>query len=71
MGRPDVAAVQHKSNGERSALVLVPSGSSPLFAGTRRAERRASTAVVDGRLPLCLEMREQRDYHRESLLRGV
>ena len=50
---------------------LVPSGSGPLFPGTRRAEQRASTTAVDRRLPLRLEKEERRGYHRGSLLQIV
>jgi hypothetical protein len=41
-----------------------------LFAGTRRAERRASNAAVDGLL-LRLEKGEQRGHHRGALLQIV
>jgi hypothetical protein len=54
-----------------AVLVLVPSGSGPLFAGTRRVEQRASTAAVDSRLPLRLEKGERRGYHPRSLLQIV
>ena len=52
-------------------LQLVPSGSGPLFAGTRRAGQRASTAAVDGRLPLHLEKGERCGHQRRSLLQIV
>jgi hypothetical protein len=54
-----------------SVATCVPSGSARLFAGTRRSEPRASTAVVDRRLPLRLEKRKRRDYQRRSPLQVV
>lgn len=56
---------------QRLLVLIVPSGSGPLFAATRRAEQRASTTAVDGRLPLRLEKEERRGYHRGSLLQTV
>jgi hypothetical protein len=50
---------------------IVPSGSGTLFAGTRRAEQRASTTAVDGRLLLRRQKEERRGYRPGSLLQIV
>ena len=47
---------------------VVHSGSGRSFAGARRIERRASTAVRDGRLPLGLAKEQRRGYDPGSLL---
>jgi hypothetical protein len=64
-------AMGGRTSTSRSLLLVVPSGSGPLFAGTRRPEQRASTTAVDGRLLLSLEKEERRGYHRGSLLQIV
>ena len=60
-----------KRQPDRVLVLFVPSGSGPLFAGTRQAEQRASTTAVDGRLPFRLEKEERCGYYRGSLLQIV